>query len=396
MTPKHKHRVVGAVVLIGVFVLAAIGSSMLSKKDHKPIVKSKPKVSLLKDKIDKDQWIAAEGSNIRALEKANEDLKSQLGTLKEGVDSLNKKLEQDRKGAVGAPDENKESKSTLKAPLPQFAKKTETFPPKDKPMMPPPSGKKDILKDGPRGNQGQAGQPTSTIRVFSDEGRDGKKKEGELKDKNKGQVFLPAGSFMKSVLLNGINAPTNGSAQGEPYPVLMSVSDLSMLPNRHRVDLVECFIVGAGYGNLSDERAYIRTETLSCVRKDGKVLDIALKGHVIGEDGKLGMRGRIVSKQGQQIAYSLLAGTMSAVGNAFRPSSNISVNITDQARTNPSLNFGDSLMGVGQSGVGLAFNKVADFYLKMADKIYPVIEIDAGRNVEVIMLRGQNLKIVSK
>ena len=36
-----------------------------------------------------------------------------------------------------------------------------------------------------------------------------------------------------------------------------------------------------------------------------------------GEDGKAGMRGRLVSKQGQLLANALLAGVASGIGQAF-------------------------------------------------------------------------------
>ncbi|PIV81625.1 conjugal transfer protein TraB, partial [bacterium CG17_big_fil_post_rev_8_21_14_2_50_64_8] len=44
------------------------------------------------------------------------------------------------------------------------------------------------------------------------------------------------------------------------------------------------------------ERAQLRTETLSCVREDGRVIEAELEGYAVGEDGKVGMRGRLVSK----------------------------------------------------------------------------------------------------
>jgi len=198
---------------------------------------------------------------------------------------------------------------------------------------------------------------------------------------------------MKATLLNGIDAPTKGSARGEPYPVLMTVTDLTFLPNRYRADLKECLVIGAGYGVLSDERAYIRMETLSCVRKDGQVIDVGLKGHVVGEDGKLGMRGRMVSKQGQQIAMAALAGTLSSFGQALRPSDRITIDLGGDTIDRDEVPFGEGLRDVAGRGIGSAMNKVAEYYLKRADEMYPIIEIDAGRQVEIIVLKGQELKI---
>jgi conjugal transfer pilus assembly protein TraB len=44
-------------------------------------------------------------------------------------------------------------------------------------------------------------------------------------------------------------------------------------------------------------------------------------------------------------------------------------------------------------GAGSALHLVAQHYLKMAEKLFPIIEIDAGRTVEIVVLKGQELKI---
>ena len=106
-------------------------------------------------------------------------------------------------------------------------------------------------------------------------------------------------SFTRGTLLGGLDAPTGGQSQSNPHPVLIRLSDNSVLPNRFRGEYRDCFVVAAGYGDISAERAYLRTESLSCVRADGAALEVRIQGSVYGEDGKVGMRGRLVTKQGQ-------------------------------------------------------------------------------------------------
>jgi conjugal transfer pilus assembly protein TraB len=252
----------------------------------------------------------------------------------------------------------------------------------------------------PHGKE-QSPVPGSSIKVFKDEEvksyKDKVKDKKNKKDKT-AEAWLPSGSFMKAVLLNGLDAPTSGTSQAEPYPVVMMVKDIAILPNRFKMNLSECFIIGAGYGNLSDERAYIRTENLSCITRDGKAIDIALKGHVIGEDGKLGVRGRLVSKQGQQIAMAVFAGTLAGFGSALKPQQALSINLnpssTSAGVVNPDVET--IFEGAGLEGGSTALNKVADYYLKLAEKIFPVIEVDAGREVEIAILKGQELKKIAK
>ena len=86
--------------------------------------------------------------------------------------------------------------------------------------------------------------------------------------------------------------PVLALAQRNPQPVLLRLMDNAVLPNQFRSKVKECFVVGAGYGDVSSERAYIRTESLSCITREGTAIDVPVKGYVAGEDGKAGMRGR--------------------------------------------------------------------------------------------------------
>jgi conjugal transfer pilus assembly protein TraB len=383
---EQRLRVIGAVA--GLLVVALVLTLVLQgNKGRKRFAPPKEKMVLLKDKVDKDAF-PADSSKIAALEMEIRHLKADLEATQKA------QKEQEAKEKVSKPLKPTESilKTPLPPPVPPVTQSLLTRP--ESITRPEKESEKDRDKD-PRviKDPKLIKESTSVIRVFTDDKSKEKtpQKKEEKQAKGKG-VYIPAGSFMKATLLNGIDAPTKGSAQGEPYPVLMTVTDLALLPNRYRADLKECFIIGAGYGVLSDERAYIRMEALSCVRKDGQVIDVGLKGHVVGEDGKLGMQGRLVSKQGQQIAMAALAGTLSSFGQALRPSDTVTFNLDGSTVNNP-LSFDQSLRDVAGRGLGTAMNKVAEYYLKRADEMYPIIEIDAGREVEIIILKGQELKI---
>ena len=80
---------------------------------------------------------------------------------------------------------------------------------------------------------------------------------------------------------------------------------LFILPNLFTADVSECFLILSGYGDLGSERAYLRTEAISCVRRDGGAIEVPVDGYAVGEDGKAGVRGRVVSKQGAAIARAM-------------------------------------------------------------------------------------------
>ena len=198
--------------------------------------------------------------------------------------------------------------------------------------------------------------------------------------------YLPSGSFTRALLLGGLDAPTGGQAQRNPQPVLLRLSDNAILPNQFRSRVKECFVVGAGYGDVSSERAYIRTESLSCVTRDGTAIDVPVKGYVAGEDGKAGMRGRLVSKQGQILANALLAGIASGIGTAFQQSAT-TTSLSPLGATSIITSGKQLEAGLG-TGVGRALDRLAQYYISLAEKVFPVIEIDAGRTVDVVLTQG--------
>jgi conjugal transfer pilus assembly protein TraB len=202
--------------------------------------------------------------------------------------------------------------------------------------------------------------------------------------------YIPSGAFTRAILLGGLDAPTGGQSQRNPQPVLLRLVDNAVLPNHFRSRIKECFVVGAGYGDVSSERAYIRTESLSCVTRDGTAIDVPIKGYVAGEDGKAGMRGRLVSKQGQLLANALLAGVASGIGQAFQQSST-TMSVSPLGATS-TVDPGKQFEAGFGTGVGKALDRLAQYYISLAEKVFPVIEIDAGRTVDVVITQGISLQ----
>ena len=202
-------------------------------------------------------------------------------------------------------------------------------------------------------------------------------------------TYLPSGSFVRAVLLAGLNAPTGGQAQSNPHPVLLRLVDHAQLPNRFRLKAKDCLIVGSGYGDLSSERAYISTESLSCVSPRGESLDLPIKGYVAGEDGKAGVMGRLITKQGQVLANALIAGIGSGLGQAFQQSA--TTTSTSPLGSTSTVKSGEEFKAGISSGVGRAMDRLAQYYISLAEKLYPVVEVDAGRLVDVVITKGAML-----
>lgn len=220
----------------------------------------------------------------------------------------------------------------------------------------------------------------------------------EEKEKKTKRHIIPTGSIVKAVLLSGMDAPTMTQAKTEPLPVLMKVTELSILPNSYAYDIQDCFLMGEGYGDLTSERAYIRVNNISCVTNKGQKIDMVMKGAATGEDGKLGLRGEVVTKQGALLARTLIAGFLQGVGESFANKNQIVTQngFGGTTTTNGTMNAGENLQAGAFEGLSKSAEKLADFYLKMADQVTPVIEISAGREVNIITTATLELKTLEE
>lgn len=238
------------------------------------------------------------------------------------------------------------------------------------------------------GNKTSRGKIAEYVNVKSSSGKSG------MPD-----MFLPAGSIVSGTLITGLDAPTSNQSRQDPFPALMRVKHEAILPNRFRMDIRECFLIASGYGDMSSERAYMRAERISCVKKDGSIIETTMDAYSVGEDGKAGIRGRLVSKNGQIIGNALLSGFVSGITNAFAPQRVQSLQTSvlpgqAQAYQYPSAEMigGQALAG----GIKGAATQIAQYYLDMAKNIFPIIEVDAGRKVDFIMIRGLSLQPKAK
>lgn len=219
----------------------------------------------------------------------------------------------------------------------------------------------------------------SVSRTAEKTGAKGQKKKEETR------FVFPAGSFFRIVLLNGVDAPTGMKGKAIPTPVLGRVLSVSILPNGYKANLKGCFVIGDAKGDLSSQRVYIRVTKLSCVTKKGKILQKSMTGYVNGEDGKTGFIGRVVSREGAVLARVLFAKFVEGLGNAFQQST-YTTSISPLGTTQ-TINPSEATKAAIYSGVSGAAKELSDYFLKLADQIFPVVEVNAGRQGDVIILK---------
>ncbi len=243
-----------------------------------------------------------------------------------------------------------------------------------------------------------AAAPDARSGVPSGGGRSANKRATVTEKSSNGlRVYLPPGSILTGTILTGLDAPTGQAARRDPFPVVVRIQKEAILPNYFRVDVRECFVLMSGYGDLSSERAYLRGEALSCVRNDGKVIDTPLASYAAGEDGKAGVRGRLVSKQGAMIGRAMVAGFLEAFSSVFQRAAVPTINLSSSDTTAfQKVLSSQSAQAGAVAGVGKALDRLAQYYIDMAEQMFPVVEIDAGREVDVVITSGTALKLIHR
>lgn len=217
-------------------------------------------------------------------------------------------------------------------------------------------------------------------------------KDSPRKQKPKKSVdnTIPAGAFARAVLLSGIDASTSLSSSNDPRPMLLRITDPGQLPRQFQSDLQDCHCTASAYGDLSSERVFVRLEKMSCTeRLTGEIIETEVAGYVTGSDGRAGIRGVIVSKEGPYIARSLMGGILSGISNVANPENQQGLSLTSQglAQTDPLSSDKLFLSGVGR-GTSKAMDRLSDYYISRAEQLQPVIQVPAGQEVDIVFTEG--------
>ncbi|WP_299945721.1 TrbI/VirB10 family protein [uncultured Microbulbifer sp.] len=357
---------------------------------------------------DEDEWIAKSEERFAALEQALRRSNNENRTFKNKLDSLEGQLKD--AGNRGS-SEGRFTKVPLQETQPPGAGSTgqEENIDLDGPLPPAPipigqttnqpeeedyGREKGVLSlpnlpPGPGRGGRRAADQQGTSMVYID-------LKGEASSNKKARMniasALPAGTFGRAVLLSGMDAPTLNKGQSNPIPALFEMKDLGHLPNLFESDIKGCFVIAQGWGDISSERAKYRLLTLSCVLDNGDIVDAPLKGTVIGEDGKEGLRGKLIERNGALLGKTFAAGALSGIGKlAAQAAQTQSTSALGSVATLDSGDVGQAAVGEGLSS---GAEKLADYYMQRANEVHPIIEVGPNRIAEIFITEAVDLDFV--
>jgi len=204
--------------------------------------------------------------------------------------------------------------------------------------------------------------------------------------------------FAEAYMITGAYAPVFSAGQSQPLPVLMQIEGDILIANDDRMSIDKCFLIGSATGNMNSQTADIRLVKLSCSLFGGtKKVEGSISGWAISETGVPGIPGVLVHKNGALLAKTFVAGFMqqlsgflSNVGSYVgTPVANRNVN----QDPNIGADFQSAVAGGLGAGLQTVFGKLSDYYLKMAEQIFPVVEVKGGRTISILLSGGEDFTI---
>lgn len=199
--------------------------------------------------------------------------------------------------------------------------------------------------------------------------------------------YLPAGTFVSAKILGGVDVSTSPSAKQHPQPMLLELTGQARLPSHQIVDIAHCRVTAQTWGDLSAERAYARTDNLSCVLPSGKIVDTKIQAFIVDETGKNGLRGDVVARhEGAMITQAFLSKFISSLGGVGTSLADGFLqnqeNINWQAASKGSLIAG---AGHGVQGLG---ETLENYFISRLNELSPVIQVFADKDVCLVLTKG--------
>jgi len=374
-------------VVVGVVCTAAVlGGMFMGDKREAPNVKPKAEapVNLTPQGADKAAFQATYQTDIEASAQ-------QAKQAMQMAEELRKELEALKKARSAGSAEVGSNAGISQPPIP------ESLPPPPAPPIRsmPPAAAPAPLPDLPPVME-KAAEPAifeapKVSGTSSSEKADGTAVKAKVKYvKNPNAGLLPQGSFVSVETLNGIDAGMGTQSRSDPLPILLNIKDFATLPGLAKYDLRNCFALGSGYGDPSSERVYARFSRISCVdRQERLVLTQEINAVLVDSDGVVGMRGKVVDRQGAKLAAATAAGVAQGLSSALGSSQGTVTSslLGDQT----SLSGTAALRASGLRGIESAANQLAQWYLKEANSIFPVITITANRKGSLLFTENATM-----
>ena len=212
---------------------------------------------------------------------------------------------------------------------------------------------------------------------------------GEIFDRPKSaRSFIPETAYVKGILLGGIAVSTSIGSASEPVPVVIRITERGSLPKNFNIDLTHCKIMGSSYGDLSSERAIVRAEVLSCTDPISELIyTTKIAGLIHGDDGMNGIKGKVIQTSGKHLKNAIVGSMISGFAGSAKGQDQMIITSFGAGATKKK-GMGDMLQDGAFAGASNAAEKIADYYIKQAESMSPVLLVSGGTKVDIVFTKG--------
>lgn len=207
--------------------------------------------------------------------------------------------------------------------------------------------------------------------------------------------FVPEGTYFTGYLLGGVVVSTGLNApQDNAVPVTIKLVprldkegvNTTNLALANNIDLGKCRIMGSAYGDLSSERAIVRLEKMIC-EVGGSYVTSDIAGQIFGPDGFNGLKGTVIATSNKHIANASIASVIAGLSSSLKGQE--ATNVTASGILQIPGKSAGALLGSGAiNGATNASDKLAEYFLRQAESMSPVLTIPAGVRINAQITKG--------
>jgi len=219
--------------------------------------------------------------------------------------------------------------------------------------------------------------------------------EVELDRPKSAKNYIPEGTYFTGHLLGGIAVSTGLNTPDEnATPVAIKLTarfdskgkQTTNLSSLNDLDLQNCRIMGSSYGDLSSERAIVRLEKMVC-EQSGVYITSKIAGQIFGPDGLNGVKGTVVSTSSKHIKNAAIGGLISGISSSAKGQEGMSLSGAGLIQTKKK--GAKNLLGEGAlQGTSNAGEKIADYYLRQAESMSPILTVPSGVRINAQITKG--------
>ena len=209
--------------------------------------------------------------------------------------------------------------------------------------------------------------------------------------------YIPANSYAQGKLLLGVDAGVGMTAEANPRQLLLRITGDAISAGfgseyLKTNKLIGCQMSARAIGDISSEKVYLDGVLMTCAKDKTTFMEIPVKAYITSM-AKSGIRGEVISRDGDLVLRSFLAGIASGFGSNVnslsQPQASISSSgfvVTDQQKAK-NIMQGSLGSGLSQSG-----DSLSNYFIKRAEQYQPVISVNEGVEVYVVFQEGFSFK----